>query len=88
MGRYTESNKYNATPRKVFDKAMDRQDTRLSRHKEDHRRDIAALTARVINLEEMLTQFTTFKKHDCTDPTCKYCTDENDEIPPEDLRDS
>ncbi len=58
MARYTESNKYNATPRKVFDKAMDRQDLRLSRHKEDHRADVQALLQRIRNLENQLEELT------------------------------
>ncbi len=57
MARYdnTRRNQYNSTPRKVFDKAMDRQDLRLSRHKEDHRADVNALLQKIIELETLLT---------------------------------
>ncbi len=55
MGRYTESNKYNATPRKVFDKHVDRMEIKRQRDKEDHRADIKALLRRIQNLENQLS---------------------------------
>ncbi len=57
-GRYDNAkrNQYNSTPRKVFDKAIDRQDVRLARHKEDHRADVNALLQRLNNVEKKLTQ--------------------------------
>ncbi len=52
MPRYTESNKYNATPRKVFDKHVDRMETKRARDKADHRADLKAIFHRIINLEQ------------------------------------
>ncbi len=46
------ANRYSHTPRKVFDKAMDRQDLRLKRVKEDYRADLKAMVQRLINLED------------------------------------
>ncbi len=40
--------------RKVFDKYCDRMDIRVARIKEDYRADLAALLARLINLERIL----------------------------------
>ncbi len=51
MPKYTESNKYNATPRKVFDKAMDRLEAKRLREREDHRNDLKAIFQRLKNLE-------------------------------------
>lgn len=51
-----KANRYSHTPRKVFDKAMDRQDLRRQRDKEEHRADLKAIFHRVKNLENELTQ--------------------------------
>ncbi len=44
-------NQYNSTPRKVFDRALDRVEVRRQRDREDHRNDLRALMARLENLE-------------------------------------
>ena len=49
-------NQYNSTPRKVFDKAMDRQDRRLKRVQEDYRNDVQAIFQRTRNLEAQLVR--------------------------------
>ncbi len=53
--RFT-ANKYSSTPRKVFDKHVDRMETKRQRDREDHRADMQALLRRVQNIEVMLTQ--------------------------------
>ncbi len=54
MGRYQEANKYNSTPRKVFDKYVDRMDLKLLRAKEDHRSDIGTLIRKLKELDNKL----------------------------------
>ncbi len=54
MGRYTESNKYSATPRSIFDKHVDRMEIKRQRDREDHRADMQALIKRLNNLETQL----------------------------------
>ncbi len=39
----SEQNRYNSTPRKVFDKHVDRMEIRRQRDKEDHRNDLKAI---------------------------------------------
>ncbi len=76
MPSYT-SNKYSHTPRKVFDKLVDRIEIRRQRDREDHRNDVQALIARIANLEERFqNQFPVEEKHGCRDSTCKFCSDE------------
>ena len=48
-------NRYNSTPRKVFDKYIDRMAVRRTRDLEDHRADMKALIRRLDNLETQLT---------------------------------
>ncbi len=55
MANFNPPNKYNNTPRKVFDKHVDRMETRRLRDKEDHRADFKALLRRLTNLETQLT---------------------------------
>lgn len=57
MGRYDNAKRdqYTSTPRKVFDKEIDRQNARLSRHKEDHRADVNALLQKISSLQTQLT---------------------------------
>ncbi len=47
-------NRYNSTPRKVFDKHVDRMEAKRQRDREDHRADMQALIKRLVNLEEQL----------------------------------
>ncbi len=78
MGRYdnTKRNQYNSTPRKVFDTYIDRMAVKRQRDRDDHRADMAALIKRLNNLESLVNAQS--KKHCCTDPTCKFCTDDWD----------
>ncbi len=57
-GAYPGPNRYNSTPRKVFDKHVDRMETKRQRDREDHRADMQALIKRLINLEHNLLQLT------------------------------
>lgn len=45
-------NKWNSTPRKVFDATLERVYLKISRVREDYRADIALLVKRIIALEE------------------------------------
>ncbi len=49
-----EADRYSSTPRKVFDKHVDRMETKRLRDREDHRADMEALIKRLINLETQL----------------------------------
>ena len=51
-----EANRYNSVPRRVFDKHVDRMETKRLRDKEDHRADLKAIFQRMRNLESELTQ--------------------------------
>ncbi len=51
-------NRYNSTPRKVFDKHVDRIELRRQRDRQDHRADMQALIKRLLNLENQLEQLT------------------------------
>ncbi len=57
-------NQYNSTPRKVFDKALDRVEVRRQRDREDHRIDIAALLARLRTLEALFTNYFPIEEED------------------------
>ncbi len=48
-------NKYNSTPRKIFDKHVDRMEVKRKRDKDDHRADMKALLQRLLSLENQLT---------------------------------
>ncbi len=52
---YDGSNQYNATPRKIHDKHVDRMKEFRARDREDHRADMQALIKRLNNLETQLT---------------------------------
>ncbi len=56
MADYAIGNKYNHTPRKVFDKYIDRMAIKRQRDREDHRADMQALIKRLLNLEAQLTE--------------------------------
>ncbi len=51
MADFNPPNRYSSTPRKVFDKHVDRMELRRKRDKEDHRADFKALFQRIRNLE-------------------------------------
>lgn len=66
-------------PRKVFDKYQDRMELKVTRIKEDYRADIAALIGRINNLERIVEErLNQPDKHTCRDPTCKFCSEEDD----------
>ena len=50
------ANRYDHTPRKVFDKAMDRMDLKRQRDREDSRSDLRAVLARIVSIEDKLIQ--------------------------------
>ncbi len=52
MAPLSSADKYRNTPRKVFDKSMDRMELRIQRIKEDYRADLVAIMARIVRLEE------------------------------------
>ncbi len=57
-------NQYNSTPRKVFDKAIDRMELKRARDKQDHRADLAVFVARIHALETALDDaITQLKEH-------------------------
>ncbi len=47
-------NRYSNTPRKVFDKHVDRMEEKRLRDKQDHRADLKAIFSRLKNLENQL----------------------------------
>ncbi len=49
-------NRYNSTPRKIFDKHVDRIEAKRQRDRRDHRADMQALIKRLTNLESQLGQ--------------------------------
>ncbi len=76
-------NKFSSTPRRVFDKAMDKVEIKRQRDKEDHRADLKAIFHRIINLEQAL--------QDLADHTAHHCDQlkqDPDGSPREDTRDS
>ncbi len=50
-----EINRYNTTPRKVFDKHVDAMERKRLRDREDHRNDLKAILRRMENVETQLT---------------------------------
>ncbi len=55
MAANYEPNRYNTTPRKVFDKHVDRMELRRKRDKQDHRADMATVLLKIVELETLLT---------------------------------
>ncbi len=49
-------NRYTYTPRKVFDKYIDRMAIKRQRDRDDHRNDLSAILRRIENLENELTK--------------------------------
>ncbi len=60
-----EANRYNSTPRKVFDKHVDRMEVKRQRDREDHRADMQALIKRLLNLENQLELLTEHVEQHC-----------------------
>ncbi len=60
------ANKYNSTPRKVFDKFIDKMAIRRTRDLEDHRADMQALIKRLLNLEDQLTELSDHVAQHCS----------------------
>ncbi len=75
-------NRYSSTPRKIFDKHVDRVEAKRQRDREDHRADLKALISRMVNLE---TQLTNLGQH-----VLKHCQaiDDEGEHAENDTRDS
>ncbi len=79
------ASRYNSTPRKVFDKSMDRISARAKRDREDHRADMKALISRIYNLENELELLTEHVRNHCQ----QLLPEENDFVSHErDMRDS
>ncbi len=55
MGDYSWPDQYNSTPRKVFDKYIDRMAVKRQRDREDHRNDMQTIVQRMNRLETQLT---------------------------------
>ncbi len=70
--------KYMNTPRKVFDKTVDKIESKRKRDKEDHRADIGALLKRLVQIEKYLKAIDS--GHGCKDPHCKLCY-EDEQLP-------
>ncbi len=79
MGKNSTLDKYLNTPRKIFDKHVDRMELRRSRDREDHRADMKTLITRLVLVEKYLAKIeAASKKHGCEDPTCKFCHEDWD----------
>ncbi len=73
------ADRYSHTPRKVFDKAMDRLHVRLVRLKEDYRADLLIIFHRVQALEEALTELMDPpQKNQQLENTHRFLTDVSD----------
>ena len=59
------ADRYHNTPRKVFDKHVDRMEAKRQRDRADHRADMKALIHRLINLEQAL--------QDLADHVAQHC---------------
>ncbi len=62
---FNPSNRYTSTPRKVFDKAIDRMDLKRIRDREDHRNDLKAIFKRLQNLENQHALLEEFVRSHC-----------------------
>ncbi len=74
---YAPATKYTHTKRKVFDKHVDRMETKRLRDREDHRSDMTVLGNRLSNLEVLFEKIYNLEKnkHNCEDSTCKFCSE-------------
>ncbi len=63
--RNTAGNPYVNTPRKIFDKHVDRMELKRQRDRQDHRADMQALISRITNLEDQLTHLTEHVRQHC-----------------------
>lgn len=59
------SDRYLNTPRKIFEKHVDRMELRRQRDRADHRADLQALIKRVLNLEAQHTLLDDHVKQHC-----------------------
>ncbi len=59
--------RFNTVPRKVFDKHVDRMETKRQRDREDHRADMKALIHRLNNLETQLLELSDHQADHCHD---------------------
>ncbi len=68
--------RYSHTPRKVFDRAIDRLHLKRQRDREDHRNDMETIVRQIRKLENQLTQILEERHaNDSCSPNCKYCTE-------------
>lgn len=67
-----ENNRYTNTPRNIFDKHVDRMETKRLRDKEDHRNDLKAIFQRLSNLETQHALLVQEVK-DLDDHVAKHC---------------
>ncbi len=58
-------NRYSSTPRKIFDKHVDRIAAHRQRDRQDHRADMQALIQRLNNLEDQLTHLAEHVRRHC-----------------------
>ncbi len=58
-------NRFNSTPRKVFDKHVDRVEAKRQRDREDHRADMQAIIQKMIQLENQLLELHDHVAHHC-----------------------
>ncbi len=72
------ANRYDHTPRKVFDKAIDRLELKRVRDREDHRADLQAIFSRMKNLETQLTLLSDHVESHCHVLTSDHETDADD----------
>ncbi len=75
---YEGPNKYNSTPRKVFDKYIDKMAIRRDRDRQDHRADMQALISRIQNLEDQLIHLTEHVRQHCDRIRIEMELDEGD----------
>ncbi len=61
----TRRNQYNSTPRKVFDKAIDRMELKRQRDKEDARSDLQVLTNQLKRMQLQLEELEDHVKSHC-----------------------
>lgn len=59
------ADRYNHTPRKVFDTAMDRMDIKRQRDRQDHRADLGAIIQKMDQLETRLTELEAYVAQHC-----------------------
>ncbi len=62
----SRADRYANTPRRIFDKHVDRMELKRQRDREDHRNDVQAVLQRIRNLETQLTKLEEHVAHHCS----------------------